>query len=322
MIDRARPVAASRAGRLLGTPAARELVPSVPGQSARWHIHDYPGPYCRWNYHPEFEVHLIRCGNGRFIVGDCIDTFSAGQLTLIGSNLPHHWISDLDPAESIAGRDVVFQFHPSWIAACQQSMPELAAIDPLLRRASRGLEFDADTARAGARQLLAIGESSGLDRLAAIIALLTTLVQAQPERTRTLATAWAPRHHEARAADIIDQVMGYIAGPAGDVSMAGAAAMVGMSESTFSRYFTRTAGQSFSDTVRKMRMAQACRFLTSSDLSVATIAQRVGYRNLSNFNRQFHRIHGQTPSAYRRQARNASEGDQTERHKTADSTDS
>jgi hypothetical protein len=99
-MSRRPPVAVARAGRLVGTPAARELVPTVPGQSARWHIHDYPGPYCRWNYHPQYEIHLIQHSSGRFIVGDCIDTFAAGQLTLIGSNLPHHWISDTVPVST------------------------------------------------------------------------------------------------------------------------------------------------------------------------------------------------------------------------------
>jgi hypothetical protein len=81
---------------LVGKPAARELVPTMPGTTARWHTHDYPGPYCRWHYHPEFEIHLIQHGTGRSIVG-----------------------------EHITNRDVVFQFHPQWIRDCQQLLPEL-----------------------------------------------------------------------------------------------------------------------------------------------------------------------------------------------------
>ena len=79
---------AAQAQRLVGRPAARELVPTVPGTSARWHMHDYPGPYCRWNYHPEYEVHLIQRGTGRYIMGDHIGRFTAGHLALVGSNLP------------------------------------------------------------------------------------------------------------------------------------------------------------------------------------------------------------------------------------------
>ncbi len=287
--------------RMLETPATRELVPAVEGQSARWHVHDFPGPYCRWNYHPEYEIHLIQHGSGRFVVGDCIDAFGAGQLTLIGSDLPHNWISDVAPGDHIAERDVVFQFHPSWVASCQQLIPELAELEPLLRRSSRGLEFDASTSVEATASLLAIGTTTGLERLGHVVALFGVLAAADPRATRPLASPWAPRPREAGSADVIDQVMTYISS-ADDVTMAAAAEMVGMSESTFSRYFSRTVGHSFTETVRRMRLARACQLLTNTDLPVARIAVRSGYRNLSNFNRQFSAIYRQTPSEFRRRA--------------------
>ena len=73
-----------QARQLVGKTAARELVPTMPDTSARWHMHDYPGPYCRWHYHPEFEIHLIQHGTGRSIVGDHIGRFTAGHLVLVG----------------------------------------------------------------------------------------------------------------------------------------------------------------------------------------------------------------------------------------------
>lgn len=286
--------------RLLNRPAGRELIPAVEGQSGRWHIHDFPGPHCGWNYHPDYEIHLIQHGTGRFVVGDCIDTFSAGQFTLIGSNLPHHWISDTQAGEHIKDRDVVFQFHPAWITSCQELIPELAVVNPLLSRAGRGLQFDPDTSRRAGEQLLAIGGTTGLERITRILALFSTLAAADPDRTRILASPWAPRPNEAGYADVIDHVMTYMT-TSDEVSMAAAAAMVGMSESTFSRYCSRTLGQSFSETLRKMRMARACQLLCNTSLPITSIADRSGYKNLSNFNRQFHLVHGLTPTQYRRQ---------------------
>ena len=113
------------AHRLATIRAAREVVPSDPDHSARWHRHGVPSPFSRWNHHPEYEVHLITAGTGWYVVGDRIDVFAAGQLVLVGSNVPHHWISDLAPGERLPERDVVFQFHPQWIDRCADLLPEL-----------------------------------------------------------------------------------------------------------------------------------------------------------------------------------------------------
>ena len=286
---------------LAGKTAARELVPTMPDTSARWHMHDYPGPYCRWHYHPEFEIHLIQHGTGRSIVGDHIGRFTAGHLVLVGSNLPHDWISDLGDGEHITDRDVVFQFHPQWISDCQQLLPELRAVEPLLARAARGIEFTGPTAEAAAPELLAIGDSGGIDRLHHILALLDILSAAQAGEARLLASPWIPPQDKGGTEDLIDDALNYLfTNSAREIRLADVAARVAMSESSFSRYFRRSAGQSFSDTVRKLRLAHACQLLENSDEPISTICHRTGYQNLSNFNRQFRREYGITPGQYRR----------------------
>ena len=165
--------------RLVNQPATRELVPATPGASARWHTHDYPGPYCRWHYHPEHEIHLIRKGTGTAIVGDHVGRFSPGHFVLVGSNLPHHWISDLPAGERIVDRDVVLQLHPDWLTECQRLMPELATVQATFDRAARGIEFSGDTAAAAAVALVAIGHSTGTRRLTHLLDLLTILDEAR-----------------------------------------------------------------------------------------------------------------------------------------------
>jgi AraC-like DNA-binding protein len=292
--------AAATAERLAGKPASRELVPSTPGLSGRWHMHGVPSPYSRWNYHPEYEVHLIRAGTGRYVVGDHIDTFSAGQLVLVGSNLPHHWISDLDPGETIPDRDVVFQFHPDWIRQCQALLPELSATGAMLKRSAHGIEFTGITALRGAEEVEAIGVTTGAERLQHIFALLGLFSAAPANEQKLLARAWQTPLDDQFAADIVDRAFRYILDNlAGEVSLSAAASLIGMSDSAFSRYFKRMSGQTFTDTVRKLRLAQACRLLRDSDLPIASICHRVGYTNLSNFNRQFRAQHHTTPSGYR-----------------------
>ena len=54
----------------------------------------------------------------------------------------------------------------------------------------------------------------------------------------------------------------------GEVRLSAAAELIGMSESAFSKYFKRMSGQTFSDTVRKLRLAQAGKLLKDTDLPV------------------------------------------------------
>jgi mannose-6-phosphate isomerase-like protein (cupin superfamily) len=126
------------AERLLGMRANREVIPPDPNHSVRWHQHSYPSPVARWNYHPEYEIHLIRKGTGKFIVGDHIGTFEAGHVALVGSGLPHDWVSDLEPGEVLENRDAVIQFEGSWVEQAASVVPELAEVKPLLEQSARG----------------------------------------------------------------------------------------------------------------------------------------------------------------------------------------
>jgi len=297
--------AARLAERLLGMRANREVIPEDPNHSVRWHEHDYPSPVARWNYHPEYELHLIRKGTGKFIVGDHIGTFEAGHLALVGSGLPHDWVSDLRPGEVLQGRDVLIQFDGKWVERAASILPEMAEVKPLLEQSSRGIEFLGRSARAAAVSLEAMGTSTGLQRLQHLFDVLAILSRAPESERRYLADEWFRPQLDGQAAAVVDLVLEYVfSNHAGSVRMSEAAALVGMSEPTFSKYFKRATGQNFSDLVRKLRLAHARRLLERSDKSISDICYEVGFTNLSNFNRHFRNDAGETPRDYRQRAQN------------------
>ena len=297
--------AARLAERLLGMRANREVIPEDPNHSVRWHEHDYPSPVARWNYHPEYELHLIRKGTGKFIVGDHIGTFEAGHLALVGSGLPHDWVSDLRPGEVLQGRDVLIQFDGKWVERAASILPEMAEVKPLLEQSSRGIEFLGRSARAAAVSLEAMGTSTGLQRLQHLFDVLAILSRAPESERRYLADEWFRPQLDGQAAAVVDLVLEYVfSNHAGSVRMSEAAALVGMSEPTFSKYFKRATGQNFSDLVRKLRLAHARRLLERSDKSISDICYEVGFTNLSNFNRHFRNDAGETPRDNRQRAQN------------------
>jgi AraC-like DNA-binding protein len=288
------------AERLLGMRADREVIPHDPDHSVRWHHHDYPSAVARWNYHPEYEIHLIRKGTGKFIVGDHIGTFEAGHVSLVGSGLPHDWVSDLEPGELIEGRDALIQFDGKWVEQTAELVPELAEIKPLLEQSARGIEFLGPTAHAAAAAIEAMGVSTGLVRLHRLLELFAVLAHAPQEDRRYLADEWFRPQLDGQAAAVVDIVLEYVfSNHAGSLKMSEAAALVGMPEPTFSKYFKRATGQNFSDLVRKLRLAHARRLLEHSDKAISDICYEVGFSNLSNFNRHFLNDAGETPRQYR-----------------------
>lgn len=74
---------------------------------------------------------------------------------------------------------------------------------------------------------------------------------------------------------------------------------LGISQSHFMKYFKNTMGTSFIDYLNEYRLTMASRLLVSSDSSILTIAEEVGYDNLSYFNRTFKKRFAMTPREYR-----------------------
>ena len=73
----------------------------------------------------------------------------------------------------------------------------------------------------------------------------------------------------------------------------------GMNASSLSHRFKKQMGCNISDYIFTCKMNHACALLRSTDLTIAEIAQKVGYSQYTSFVRQFKRQKGLTPTAYR-----------------------
>lgn len=83
------------------------------------------------------------------------------------------------------------------------------------------------------------------------------------------------------------------------ITVAEVADRVDFSESHFMRYFKENMGTSFIDYLRDYRLTMAARLLLVSDDTILSVAEEVGFENLSNFNRAFKKKYGVTPREYR-----------------------
>ncbi|OHV07827.1 hypothetical protein BH688_15255 [Kushneria phosphatilytica] len=280
----------------LGTPVF-ENVEQDPAFSFYWHCHDFPSPLAKWNYHPEFELHLIRYSRGSYFVGDHVGRFGPGNLVLVGPNLPHAWFSDADAQRPVVReRDVVLQFREDWLDHMILLCPELNCLRPMIREASRGLVFEGEQAEQSAHLLESMGEQSHSRRLLTMLTLLHDLAGCD---YRPLASPGYRHELQGTFPEQIDGVLRHIHNRfSEDLRMSDLAACHDMLPSNFSRLFKRATGNTFVEFLRRVRINQACRLLMEGQYSVSDICFRVGYNNLSNFNRHFRCLKGMTPREY------------------------
>lgn len=284
----------------VGKPPPHEIIAPHPEHSLRSLIHDYPSPICGWHSHPEYEIHLIDHTRGSVIVGDHIGTFEPGQISIMGPHLPHDWVSDIEPGTVAVDRDWVLQFSDEWIRGCMHLMPELMEVASVLDLSRHGLSLTGPRAVEAAELMKATVKATGLRQVGLLFELLSVFAAASSSERILLAAEWVDPSADALAQQTVEAGVDYIfENLTGTIRLATAANLAHMSEASFSRYFKRASGVTFSDMVKRLRIAHACRLLTSTDESVATVAAASGYTNLANFNRQFRSEIGMTPREYR-----------------------
>ena len=75
---------------------------------------------------------------------------------------------------------------------------------------------------------------------------------------------------------------------------------IGMTAGTLRRRFRAATGISPHQHVLQLRIAEARQLLGESDEPIKSIAQRLGYRDVYFFSRQFRAVTGVPPAMYRR----------------------
>jgi AraC-like DNA-binding protein len=260
--------------------------------------HGFPTPLARWHYHEEYELQLILATHGRAYVGDYIGDYQPGHLVLTGPRLPHNWIAtEFAPQGERADR-LVIQFQDGPLRRGLEVFRELGDVETLLDNARYGIEFFGmgEVAR---EHFHRIRQSRGSRRLAEFVMLLSDLAACDDHRL--LSTSPVRSRDEDPTMERLNKVVEYVnAHYTEAIDMQAVYGLTGMSQSTFSRCFSRATGSTFTDFVNRFRIGKACELLMHTDRPVAKIAFDVGFNNLANFNRRFAAVKGMTPTEFRR----------------------
>lgn len=252
--------------------------------------------------HGECELNYIVGARGaRRIVGDHIAEIGDREMVLVtGSNLEHAWMDgNLTPGADIC--EVTIQFSPELFQGGGLiDRKQFAPIKKMLHDAQHGIAFSEKTilqSEPTVHQLI-----SSTDNFGSVLIFLSLLNQLAHDRAYTVLS----HSHFSKLEDTYDSrrirtVMEYLNNNyQRPVRLSEMATLVNMSEPSFSRFIKLRTGYNFIDCLNNIRISAASRLLIDEPANtIAEIAYKCGFNNLSNFNRIFKKCKGYTPHDFR-----------------------
>lgn len=254
---------------------------------------NFPSPY---HYHPEYELTLIVEGSGKRYVGTSMQDYSAGDLVLLGSNLPHCWKTGDSPTGNSVS--VVVHFKDDFMGGEFLHKPEMSRILQLLQSSHSGLQFTGDITAITNKMEGLVGETDNYRKLIVLLNILHELSAApacnllqKPGAYATLSVAERER---------INRVMTYLLDNfRQQVTLSDAAAKANMATHAFCKYFKRLTRKTFLEAVNDNRIDFAVRQLVYTDKTISQICFESGFNDVSNFHKTFKARMAISPLSYR-----------------------
>ncbi|WP_233603053.1 helix-turn-helix domain-containing protein [Pedobacter sp. KBW06] len=249
------------------------------------------------HYHEEYELNLILHAKGaKRIVGDHIDTIEDAELVFIGPNLYHAWFTHQCKSEEIL--EITIQFHKDLFDERLLKRNQLNFISNMFERSQKGILFSAETIERLSPRLLSLSQKKGFDSVLELFSILHDLSISR--NMRTLSNSSFNNEQFNYNSRRIEKAFDYMnANYNRGISLEEVAKVASMPEVSFSRFIKKRTGSTFIDSLNEIRLGHATKLLISSTQTIAEIAYKCGFNNISNFNRIFKKKKNCTPKEFR-----------------------
>lgn len=260
---------------------------------------DYP-----LHIHNEYELNYVTGAAGAVrVVGDSLEVIGDQDLVLItGPQLEHAWM-DGDRIKKGGIHETTIQFENLLRFDSDASLlgkKQFHHIYKLITAAQKGVVFSEATIRKVAPMIAELVESKGdFESVLMFFSLLNVL--GQDTDYRVLSQSQSVPHEEIYDSRRIKAVKEFMsANFQRKITLKEAADLLNMSEPSFTRFIKKRTGMSFVDNLNNVRIGVASRMLVDEPATtIAEIAYRCGFNNLSNFNRIFKKKKNHTPHEFR-----------------------
>ncbi|NJK82630.1 MAG: helix-turn-helix transcriptional regulator [Saprospiraceae bacterium] len=258
-----------------------------------------PHLYNKWHYHKEIELLYVIKSSGTRFIGDSIQPFFDGDMVLIGSNVPHFWQNDEayfkdDP--NYVAEVVLLQFEEGFMGNAL-SLPEMLPIKHLFAKALHGIQFYGATKDNVAALLMDIAYQEQENKVIILLQMLDII--AKSEECHLLSDLSYIMKLPVHSSERIQLVCAFLLEHyKEDITLSEVARVANMTEKAFVVSSKKSTQKTLGQFVNELRISHACKLLINHNHSIGEVCYESGFNNLSNFNRIFKRITGQTPSEY------------------------
>ncbi|GGD06159.1 AraC family transcriptional regulator [Hyunsoonleella pacifica] len=265
---------------------------------------DKPSFDMPWHFHPELELTLILESEGVRYIGDHTSRYKAGDLVLVGSNLPHMWVNnntETPNANKALSRSIriTLQFPPDMIDNMFKKAQELQPLIQLFTLAQRGISFSQTTSEEIKPLFLEINDRTGLRKWISVFDLLFKLTEA--EGYKLLASPGYLPQLTRKDHGLVNKVFNHIETHFKDkITLQEMADMACLTKPSFCRLFKQKTGKTFFDFLNEYRINHAKRLLLdNTNESINTVAIHSGFPTIQHFNKKFKELNkGLTPSQF------------------------
>lgn len=263
-------------------------------------VDDMPYFYSQLHYHPEFQITAIIKGEGIFYGGNNMSTFSEKDIFLIGPNVPHLLkCSNLYHTNtSIGVKGISLFFDELSFGKHFFEIEEMQILKKLLLDSNRVIKIDGSLKEAIYSRIIDTPSLANEELVIAFFKILSLLRRS--EKTYLNSDEYnliLDNNEGGRLNKVLDYTFMHFKE---DIKIDQIAKIALLSRSQFSYFFKLHTGKTFIQFVNELRIENACILLKDEQYTVEQICYEIGFKNVSNFSRQFKKIKKITPSQYRK----------------------
>jgi AraC-like DNA-binding protein len=251
--------------------------------------------------HNEAQLIWIKEGEGTLVVDNHLHAFKANDVYLLGANQPHLFKSNteyFDEKNGLQIQAVMIFFDPKGKLLPLFALPEMQLINSFLTQHQAGFKVPLKHSEVIIEQIQIVKNAKNQELLTQFLTLLNLLYQ-----TSFKAPALAPtrsvnfsENEGIRIGHIFNYIMQHYDRL---ITLEEVSEEAHMTPQAFCRYFKKHTRQTFVSFLNEMRINEACKKLTSGKYeNIATVAYTSGFNSVTNFNRVFKSVIGESPKAY------------------------